>query len=528
LIRLNPITRRRLSRFRASKRAWFSFWLLLALYTLSLFSEFIANDKPLWVRFEGQWFVPVLFYYPEDTFLKNGVKTRPDYKAISKTAVFSNNADNTMAFPPIPFGPFESIDPAAIEVSDRVRAVFRETPAVGSAAVSESGEIVRSVGLAPFFAGSVENLRGRQLADLADFPPSIQNAVKARFQNEASGAVSETVTTISGKQAEVSLRAHVPRSHPPRLVRLTFRETVEIGEAETVLSFSSPAEPEPPVPELWTRLPEPARKQLLAAVQRRFQERVDPFLIVAGDQRYTVSLEKQEVTFPYPPTQGHPMGIDAAGRDVSVRILYGLRISLTFALLLVIFSTLLGIAAGAGQGYAGGRIDIFGQRLIEIWSALPFLYIMILMGAVYGRSFVLLLFCYGIFNWIGISYYVRAEFLRLRRQPFVEAARCMGVSTGKIIFRHILPNALVPVITFFPFYLVGAIGALAALDYLGFGLPPPTPSWGELLHQAQQHRWKWWLMLYPSLALFFVMLFGVFVGEGVRNAYDPKQFTRLE
>ncbi|MBW1955878.1 MAG: ABC transporter permease subunit [Deltaproteobacteria bacterium] len=222
------------------------------------------------------------------------------------------------------------------------------------------------------------------------------------------------------------------------------------------------------------------------------------------------------------------MGIDAAGRDVLARILYGLRTSLTFGLLLVAGSMALGIFAGAVQGYYGGVLDITAQRIIEIWSALPFLYIMILMGSVYGRSFSLLLFCYGLFNWIGISYYVRGEFLRLRRQAFVEAARCMGISTPKILFRHILPNALVPVITFFPFSLVGAIGALAALDYLGFGLPPPTPSWGELLFQAQQYRWAWWLILYPSCALFTVMLLGVFIGEGVRNAYDPKRYARME
>ena len=175
----------------------------------------------------------------------------------------------------------------------------------------------------------------------------------------------------------------------------------------------------------------------------------------------------------------------------------------------------------------GGGVDITAQRLIEIWSAFPFLYIMILMGSVYGRSFYLLLFCYGIFNWIGISYFIRGEFLRLRGQAFVETAKCMGISSFKIMVKHILPNAMVPVITFFPFSLVGAIGALAALDYLGFGLPPPTPSWGELLFQAQQYRWAWWLILYPSLALFIVMLLGVFIGEGIRNAYDPKRYTRL-
>ena len=222
------------------------------------------------------------------------------------------------------------------------------------------------------------------------------------------------------------------------------------------------------------------------------------------------------------------MGVDEAGRDVLARVLYGLRISLTFGIILVTCSMVLGIAAGAVQGYYGGAVDITGQRLIEIWSALPFLYVMILMGSVYGRSFALLLFCYGIFNWIGISYYVRAEFFRLRKQAFVEAAQLMGLSSVKIMARHILPNAMVPVITFFPFSLVGAIGSLAALDYLGFGLPAPTPSWGELLAQAQQYRWAWWLILYPSLAPFIVMLLGVFIGEGVRNAFDPRRYSRLE
>jgi microcin C transport system permease protein len=240
------------------------------------------------------------------------------------------------------------------------------------------------------------------------------------------------------------------------------------------------------------------------------------------------SFEKNDVRFPFPPVTSHPLGIDGAGRDVLARILYGLRISLTFGLLLVGCAMSLGIAAGAMQGYYGGILDITAQRLIEVWSAIPFLYIMILMGSIYGRSFALLLFCYGIFNWVGISYYIRAEFLNLRKRPFVEAAKCLGVPSYKIIFKHILPNALVPVITFFPFSLVGAIGSLAALDYLGFGLPPPTPSWGELLFQAQEYRWAWWLILYPSLALFTVMLLGVFLGEGIRNAYDPKQYSRFQ
>jgi microcin C transport system permease protein len=180
------------------------------------------------------------------------------------------------------------------------------------------------------------------------------------------------------------------------------------------------------------------------------------------------------------------------------------------------------------QGYIGGKFDLRGQRGIEIWEALPFLYVMILMGSVFGPSFELLLIIYALFSWIGISYYMRGEFLKLRKQPFVEAAHCLGLSSARIMGRHILPNALVPVITFFPFSLVSAIGALSALDYLGFGLPPPTPSWGELFAQAQEFRYAWWLVLYPFLALFLVGLLGVFVGEGIRAAFDPRANTRYE
>ena len=150
------------------------------------------------------------------------------------------------------------------------------------------------------------------------------------------------------------------------------------------------------------------------------------------------------------------------------------------------------------------------------------------MGSIYGPGFWLMIFCYALFNWIGISYYMRAEMLRLRKLAFVESARCLGLPPTRIVLRHVLPNALVPIITFFPFSLVGAIGSLAALDYLGFGLPPPTPSIGQLLQQAQSMRWAWWLILYPSLLLFVVMMLGIFIGEGVRDAFDPRTQGRLE
>ena len=235
-----------------------------------------------------------------------------------------------------------------------------------------------------------------------------------------------------------------------------------------------------------------------------------------------LSLEREVVRFPFRPVKKHWLGIDDAGRDVFSRLVYAIRTSITFGLALVLSSMVVGTLVGLGQGYFGGWTDLTCQRLIEIWSALPFLYVIILLGSIYGPGFMLLLFCNAIFNWIGISYYMRAEMLRLKRQPFVDAARCLGLPTHRIILRHILPNGLVPIITFFPFSLAGAISSLAALDYLGFGLPLQSPSIGQLLQQAQIQRWAWWLILYPSLTLFSLMLLGVFIGEGIRDAMDPK------
>ena len=240
------------------------------------------------------------------------------------------------------------------------------------------------------------------------------------------------------------------------------------------------------------------------------------------------TLPAPEISFPFRPCREHPFGIDAGGRDVYARVVHGMRIALLFGLVLAFWAMLTGLVIGAVEGYFGGRTDILCQRFTEIWSAIPFLYVMIFIGSTVGRSFTVLLVCYAIFNWIVVSYYMRAEFLRLRTHAFVEAARCQGFSAARIIFGHILPNALTPLITLFPFLLMGAIGSLAALDFLGFGLPPMTPSCGELLNQAQQFRGAWWLVFFPSLALFVVMLLTVLVGEGLRDAFDPRQRSRLE
>lgn len=241
-----------------------------------------------------------------------------------------------------------------------------------------------------------------------------------------------------------------------------------------------------------------------------------------------VVLPAPEVSFPFRPVPEHPFGIDAGGRDVYARVVHGMRIALLFGLALALSGMLIGLVVGAVEGYFGGWADIALQRFTEVWAAVPFLYVTIFVGSTVGRSFGVLLVCYAAFNWIAVGGYMRAEFLRLRRRPFVDAAKSGGISAARIIFVHVLPNALTPLVTLFPFLLMGAIGSLAALDFLGFGLPPMTPSCGELLQEAQQFRFAWWLVVFPASALFAVMLLAVLVGEGLRDAFDPRRLSRLE
>jgi len=526
----DPATLKRLLRFRRRRRAFWSLWLLIALFAVSLCSELICNDRPLYVRFEGRSFFPVFRFYPEDVFAANGKQTRPDYKSLNRAAAFRGKEGNFMLFPPVPYGPFESIDPDEIQPEDRVELSLAPIPQVCRLDVRRDFTVVRAVAAGFFFGTADANVPGLVLTEHWSLTPKIMRAVESRLANRASPALAARVFAARnpGRSARLSLSPFSPRSRPPQTVRIILRQPMEgAARKHSFLLDSGPAILKGDV-STWNGLAEPARRTLEEYVARAFEEPVFPPPLVSGDRKYQIDVRKDDVSWPHAPVRGHWLGIDSAGRDVLARILYGLRISMVFGFLLVAGSMIVGTVIGAVQGYYGGKVDITGQRLIEVWSAMPFLYVMILMGSIYGRGFALLLLCYGIFNWIGISYYIRGEFLKLRRQPFVDSARCMGISPHKIMLRHILPNALTPLITFLPFSLVGAIGALAALDYLGFGLPPPTPSWGQLLHQAQQFRWAWWLSLYPSLSLFAVMLLTVFVGEGVRDAYDPRPFSRME
>lgn len=227
-------------------------------------------------------------------------------------------------------------------------------------------------------------------------------------------------------------------------------------------------------------------------------------------------------SYPSAPTKENILGTDDRGRDILTRLLYGHRYGITYAFFVWIITAIIGTFFGALMGYYGGSVDFVGQRIVEILSTVPQFFLLIIIIAVFKPTISLLIFISSLFGWISISYYVRAEFLKNRKLEFVEAARSLGASSSRIIFKHILPNSLSPIITFAPFIIASNIVGLASLDYLGFGLTPPTPSWGELLSQAQKNfSIGWWVALFPSMALFMVLTTLSLVGEGIRDAFDP-------
>lgn len=230
---------------------------------------------------------------------------------------------------------------------------------------------------------------------------------------------------------------------------------------------------------------------------------------------------------PHAPSATHWMGTDDRARDVFARLAYGFRISVTFGLGVISIAYIIGMSVGAVLGFFGGRVDIIGQRLVEIWSGLPFLYTVIIISSIVKPGLLVLIPLLAIFRWMGISYYIRGEFYREKSKDYVAAAIAQGESNLSIVFRHILPNSLTPVISFAPFALVGAIGSLVALDFLGFGLQPPTPSWGELVKQGRENIYEWHLVLFPLGAMFSTLLMVVFIGEAVREAFDPRTYSRL-
>ena len=226
---------------------------------------------------------------------------------------------------------------------------------------------------------------------------------------------------------------------------------------------------------------------------------------------------------PLPPSKSNILGTDDVKRDVLARVIYGFRISIMFTLLVTIASSLLGILAGAVQGYFGGRTDLFFQRFIEIWGAVPSLYVIIILFAILGRSFWLLVLLTVLFGWMGLVGVVRAEFLRARNLEYVTAAKALGVSNFIIMFRHMLPNAMVATLTLMPFIVTGTIATLASLDFLGFGLPASAPSLGELTLQAKQNLQAPWLGFTAFFTFAIMLALLVFIFEGIRDAFDPRK-----
>ena len=337
---LSPLTRRRLAVFRAHRRGYWSLWIFLVLFGLSLFAEFIANDRPLVIRFANHWYFPVLFDYTEDTFGPDFLPTEADYKAADVDAAI--RAKGWMIWPAIPF------------------------------------------------------------------------------------------------------------------------------------SYNTVAD----------HLTQPA---------------------------------------PSPPTWHDLLGTDDQARDVAARVIYGFRISVLFGFTLTIVSSAVGIAAGAVQGYYGGRIDLFFQRFIEIWAGMPQLYLLIILGSIIAPTFWILLIFLLLFSWMTLTGVVRAEFLRGRNLDYVRAARALGVSDAALMWRHILPNAMVATLTFLPFTLSGSVTILSSLDFLGFGLPPGSPSLGELVAQGKNNLQAPWLGITAFLVLGGMLTLLVFIGEAVRDAFDPRR-----
>ncbi len=236
----------------------------------------------------------------------------------------------------------------------------------------------------------------------------------------------------------------------------------------------------------------------------------------------------------YPPTapslaDRHLLGTDTTGRDIFARLFYGFRIAFCFALLLMLTEFVIGIVVGCAMGYFGGTVDLLGQRGIEIWSLLPTLYVIIIISSIVQPNFWSLLAIMGLLSWPGITYYLRTASLKEKARDYVSAAWLLGASPPRVIFRHMLPNLISTLITFLPFVIAGGMTALTALDFLGFGLPPPTPSWGELLKQGTANlRNAPWIVGATFSAMVLVLVLVTFIGEAIREAFDPKKHTVYE
>jgi microcin C transport system permease protein len=233
---------------------------------------------------------------------------------------------------------------------------------------------------------------------------------------------------------------------------------------------------------------------------------------------------------PYAPSiaDEHYLGTDVTGRDILARLIYGFRLAMAFAIILLLCNYIIGIALGCAMGFWGGAFDLFFQRLIEVWSNVPFLYVIMIIASVIVPNFWTLVIAMVIFGWMNMTWYMRTSTYKEKAREYVAAARALGASNPRIVFGHILPNTISIIVTFIPFSIASGVTALTALDYLGFGLPPPTPSWGELLSQGTANLKSPWIVTSVVGAMSIVLLMVAYIGEAIREAFDPKKFTYYE
>ena len=451
-LKLDPITRRRLDRFRRIRRGYYSLLILGAAMLLSIFVAYLAESRALLVWYDGRLYLPTFAYYDMDTFGQE---------------------------PPPAWG-MGDLETEYLRLQREWRAerilYRRERAEVGDDAAALAA-----------LEAKYPN-RGSYVV----MPPIPWDPYQSDFwYNEILNQIQQALDEGDAVRAErLALRNGLDE----------LADAIHTGEIET----------------------------LLADLER------SPTGDLAGLARAgsMPSLAGLGVLPPTPPDLGrrHYLGTDSQGRDVASRLLYGFRISIFFALFLVLTGQVIGTVVGSLQGYLGGRFDILSQRAIEVLISVPFLYVVIIMGALFAPSFWLLLAIMALFQWIAITFYMRTEMYREKTREYCLAARSYGASHARIVFRHLLPNSLTPLVTFTPFAVVAAIFALTALDYLGYGLPAPTPSWGELINQALQveNRDKLWLTFAPFGALTATLVLVVFIGESVREAFDPKQYARYE
>lgn len=451
-IRLDPITRKRLERFRRIKRGYYSFIVLAVAVVLSVFSPYLAESRALLVWYEGRLYFPSFEYLPMETF---GQEPPPAWgMADVETEYF------------------------------RLQREWRLERELYDREIAGAGG---DAGAMAALEGQYPN-RGHWVV----MPPIPWDP----FQNDF--WYNEVLNEIQDLMDAGDMPGAARLARRDRLVQLA--DAIESGAIELMTT--------------------------------------DPELSPTGDLLGLArtgampSLAGLGVVPPTPPdfTRRHYLGTDSQGRDVASRLLYGFRISVFFALFLVLIGQAIGTTIGSLQGYLGGRFDILSQRLIEVLVAVPFLYVVIIMAALFAPTFWMLLGIMALWQWIAITFFMRTEMYREKTREYCLAARSYGASHLRIIFRHLLPNCLTPLVTFTPFAVVGAIFALTGLDYLGYGLPAPTPSWGEMIDQALQleNRDRLWLILAPFGALTATLVLVVFIGESVREAFDPKQYARYE